>query len=766
MTYPRCAMLLAGSCLYFMTLPLAAGAQTPGRTPAESQPAAWPDVQRPLPDAPTVLLIMTDDVGFGATSTFGGPIETAAFDALARHGTRFSQMHTTGICSPTRAALLTGRNHNVVNMGNVEDAATGYDGYTGIIPKSTATVAALLRDAGYSTAMFGKAHITPHWETGPAGPFDRWPTGLGFDYFYGFLGGDTNQWSPALYENTRAVEPPSGNPHYILDRDLADHAIGWMREQSATAPGKPQFLYFAPGTSHAPHHAPREWIERFKGRFDKGWDAIREETLARQKKAGIAPVETRLSTRPAEVPAWSSLSPLQQKVYAREMEVYAGALAFADNEIGRVIDEARRQFGDRLMIVYLQGDNGASAEGGLNGVMNENAALNGVQENFGTLAASLDELGGPKALNHYSYGWAHAMNAPFPWVKQIASHLGATRNGMVIDWPGHVDHPEQIRRQFQHVIDIAPTILDAAHVAPPATFQGVAQKPFDGISLRYALGKADAAPRRRTQYFAMWDNMAIYHDGWIAATYPESLPWNVTTPKATKIDGRTWELYDLNRDFSEANNLAAIHPDKLAQMRALFWATAAQNNALPIHRMEGRQGRPSYLAGQTRFVYDQPLARVPEEAAPSLLNRSFALRADVQLNAASSGTLFAQGGRFGGMSWYLKEGTPVFAYNLAGVERYRIEGSELLSAGTYKLEAAFTYDGGKPGSGGTLVLRVNGASVGSGRIDRTLSQRMSLDESVDIGSDTGTPVTEDYATPSPFSGRLIRMEIDTAPGQR
>lgn len=765
----RRSLMGAQCALALCAFPLPAGAQTPGRTVAESPPPAWPAPVRPAADAPTVLLIMTDDVGFGATSTFGGPVTTAAFDALARRGTRFNQMHTTGICSPTRAALLTGRNHNVVNMGNVEDAATGYEGYTGVIPKSTATVAALLRQAGYSTAMFGKAHFTPQWETSPAGPFDRWPTGLGFDYFYGFLSGDTNQWAPALYENTRAIEANSaGDPDYILDRDLADRAIGWMREQTANAPGKPQFLYFAPGTSHAPHHAPKDWIEKFRGRFDRGWDAIREETLANQKKMGAVPPDTRLSARPAEVPAWSSLTPLQQKVFARQMEVYAGALAYADHQIGRVIEEARRQFGDRLMIVYLQGDNGASAEGGLNGVLNENAALNGVREDFDTLAASLEALGGPMALNHHSYGWAYAMNTPFPWVKQIASHLGATRNGMVIDWPGHVSHPEKVRHQFQHVIDIAPTILEAAQVTPPDMFEGVAQKPFDGISLRYTLDNADAAPRRRTQYFAMWDNMAIYHNGWMASTYPESLPWNVTTPRPTKIDGRVWELYDLNGDFSQSRNIAADHPDKLGEMQKLFWAKAALHNALPIHRGEGRDGRPSYLAGRTRFVYDQPISRIPEEVAPPLLNRSFTLRAEVEIGAESgaSGVLFAQGGRFGGMSWYLKEGRPVFAYNLAGVERYQVEGASPLSAGRHLLEAAFTYDGGPPGSGGAMTLRVNGKNVGSGRFARTLPQRMSLDEGFDVGSDTGTPVTEDYASPAPFAGRLVRLEVDNDPTRK
>lgn len=594
--------LRAGVCLSLLASPLAVNAQA-ARTVAESAPAAWPQPVKPAADAPTVLLIMTDDVGFGATSTFGGPVSTAAFDALAERGARYNRMHTTGICSPTRAALLTGRNHHVANMGNVTNAATGYEGYTSIIPESTATIARLLRDAGYSTAMFGKAHITPTWETGPAGPFDRWPTGLGFEYFYGFLNGDSNQWAPALYENTRPVEPATDQPDYILDKDLADKAIDWMREQQAGAPGKPQFIYFAPGTAHAPHHAPREWIDRFKGRFDKGWDVIRAETLARQKELRVVPPQTQLSERPEAIPAWSSLTPLQQKVYARQMEVFAGALAHADHQIGRVIDEARRQFGDRLLVIYIQGDNGGSAEGGPNGVLNELAALNGVEEDFDTLAASLDKLGGPLTYPHFSYGWAHAINAPFPWVKQLPSHFGATRNGMVIDWPGRVENPEIVRAQFKHVIDIAPTILDAARITMPETVGGVAQKPMDGISLRYTLEQADAPERRSTQYFNIWDNMGIYHEGWFAGTYPESVPWNVVTPNPTKVEGRTWELYDLRSDFSQSRDLAAQQPGKAAANAGtvLGGSSEKQCSADPPPRRQRRQARLSRRADALRL---------------------------------------------------------------------------------------------------------------------------------------------------------------------
>lgn len=743
------------------TTSIAVGAQPDvPRTAADIQPPAWPAISQPAEDAPSVILIMTDDVGFGASSTFGGAVPTPVFDALAKEGVRYNQFHTTGICSPTRAALLTGRNPSAVGMGSVADAATSYEGYTSIMPKSAATVAEHLNRAGYVTAMFGKHHATPSWEQGPAGPFDRWPTGLGFDYFYGFHPGDTNQWAPVLLENTRVIDVPTRPADYILDRDLADTAISWIAEQKAVAPSKPFFVYYAPGTSHAPHHAPKEWIAKFKGQFDGGWDKVREITFARQKALGIIPEDTRLTPRPKEIPAWDSLTAQQKRIYAHEMEVYAAALSHADYQIGRLIDEARRQAGGNLMVVYIQGDNGASAEAGLNGSLNEHGKLEGSKEDLNLIDKRLDDMGGPMALNHYSIGWAHAMNTPFQWVKQLSSHFGATRNGAVISWPDHIKDVGGVRTQFHYVTDVAPTILEAAQVTPAEVIGGVKQQPFDGISMSYSFTQPNAPSKRRTQHFSIWDNLAIYHDGWVAATYPESLPWNVTTPNPAKIEGRQWELYDIRKDFSESTNLAVKYPGKLRELQDLFWTEAARAKALPIHRYEGAQGRPSHLAGLSSFTLPAGISALPEGAAPRLLNRSFDIAARVNIpEGGAQGVLIAQGGRFGGYSLYVKDGQPTFHYNVSGLERFSVTAPEALAVGDHVVVASFDYDGGRGGSG-TLTLSVDGVPVASGRIDRTLAQRVSLDETLDIGLDRWTPVTEDYATPFSFTGTLIDVKID------
>jgi arylsulfatase A-like enzyme len=709
---------------------------------------------------------MTDDVGFGASSTFGGPVATPTLDRLARTGVRYNRMHTTGICSPTRASLLTGRNHTAVAMGNVADAATGYEGYTSIIPRSAATIARILRDAGYSTAMFGKSHTIPHWESGPAGPFERWPTGLGFQHFYGFLGGDTNQFKPALYSGTQPIEPAANDPDYILDRDLADQAISWMRRQAAVAAGRPMFVYFAPGTAHAPHHAPRDWIDRYKGSFDGGWDEIRRATLARQKQLGIVPADTRLAERFEPIPRWTSLSPMQQRVYAREMEVYAAALSFADHETGRVIDEAHRLIGDNVLVIYLQGDNGASAEAGLDGTLNEHAALNGVSASLEDIDRKLDEMGGPMSYGHYSIGWASAMNTPFPLAKQLPSHLGAIRNAMVIDWPGHTGHPEVVRHQFAHVIDIMPTILDAAGVTTPGVVDGVEQQPIDGISLRPTFMNPDAPDLRRTQFFAIWDNMGMYHDGWWAGTWPNAWPWVFPPYAPTRIEGRQWQLFDLRHDFSQSRDLAAKYPDKLAQLQSLFWSEAARAKALPIHRHEGREGMPSNYSGVSTVRFAGPQSRLPEEAAPSLIGRSFRLSARVDVPSPDTeGVLLAVGGRFGGLSWHLRSGRLTLHYNLAGVERFEISAQEALSPGTHELAARFDASPQRGGSA-SVTLMADGTVLGSGNIRRTLPFRFSIDETMDIGSDEGTPVTEAYQTPYRFTGVLQELSIEFAePGK-
>ncbi len=546
--------------------------------------------------APNVLLILTDDVGFGASSTFGGPIPTPTFQRLADTGLRYTKYHTTALCSPTRAALITGRNHHSVASGVITEFATGYPGYNSLVPRSAGSVGAVLKDNGYNTAWFGKMHNVPDWMSSQAGPFDLWPTGLGFEHFYGFLGGDSDQWHPALYDGTNPIEPYLGDPTYILDRDLADKAIAWMRMQHALAPNKPWLLYYATGTAHAPHHAPKDWIAKYKGQFDQGWDKVREETLARQIKLGIVPSGTQLTKRPEQIPAWDSLSADQKRLYARMMEVYAGALSHADYHIGRLLD-AVEQSGqrDNTLVIFMMGDNGASAEGTLQGTTNEvGTAANGVQESIPFLLSMIDELGGPRTYNHYPVGWAHAMDSPMQWTKQIASHFGGTRNGMVISWPARIKDKGGLRPQFCHVIDIVPTIYEAAQINPPKVLDGVEQKPLDGISLVYTFDKADAPTAHNVQYFEMFGNRAIYKDGWMANTTPLRLPW-VTIGFEPSPDDFKWELYNIDEDASQANNLVDKYPDKLKELQDAFDVEARKYNVYPLDfelRIAGRPGNP------------------------------------------------------------------------------------------------------------------------------------------------------------------------------
>jgi arylsulfatase A-like enzyme len=753
---PALALGLAGPALAQMHAqqPQAPSSGTPPQT-------NWPQVVRPAPDAPNVLVILTDDVGFGASSTFGGPVPTPTFDSLASDGVRYTNMTTTGICSPTRAALLTGRNHNAVNMGPVTNGATGFRGYTSDIPKSAATGARLLKDAGYSTAMFGKGHITPPWETGPSGPFDRWPTGLGFEYFYGFLDGDTNMWAPAIYENTLPVEPPTDDPDYFFEHDMANKAIGWIRTQKGVNPKRPFFVYYAPGTAHAPHHAPKDWIAKFRGKFDQGWDAVREETLARQKALGIVPRGTRLAARPDAIPAWNTLTDQQKRVYARQMEVYAAALSHVDHQIGRVVEEARRQAGGNLMVVYIQGDNGGSVEAGLNGTLNEHSLFFGQGFDLDTIEKHLDELGGPTVMNHYSSGWASAVNAPFPLFKQVPSHFGAMRNGVVVNWPGHAQGGG-IRSQYHHVIDVMPTILEAAKITLPETVDGVKQQPFDGVSMRYSFTDPKAKSARTTQYFNIWDNMGIYHDGWMASSMPSVMPWDFGPAMArpTVIEGRQWQLFNVAKDFSQSTDLAAKHPARLEEMKKLFFSEAEKNHALPIHRIEGAAGRPSLNAGVTSFSFSGPVQRIPEDAAPPIVGRSFKLSADIETGEnAANGTLLAIGGRFGGMSLYLKDGRPTFVYNYAMQRRTTVASSQPLGPGKHRIELSYNREMGWI-TPATATLSVNGAQVATGRIDQTNMFRFSLDETFDIGSDTGTPVSPDYSTPNAFAGTIRNVEIN------
>ena len=737
-----------------------------GRTLAESK-KDFPKAVQPPAGAPNVLLILTDDVGFGASSTFGGPIPTPTMQRLADAGLRYTAFHTTALCSPTRAALLTGRNHHSDATGIIMELGTGFPGYNTLMPKSNGSVAEILKLWGYNTAWYGKNHNVPDWQSSQAGPFDLWPTGLGFEYFYGFIGGDANQWDPALFEGIKPIEPPHDDPNYFFDTDMANHAIARLRLLNAVAPQKPFFFYYAPGTAHAPHHAPPDWIARFKGKFDQGWDVAREQTFARQKQLGLIPANAQLTPRPADIPAWNTLNPKQKQLYAHMMEVYAAALAHCDYQMGRIIDaiDAMGRL-ENTLIIYIQGDNGASAEGGFNGLLNEMTVFNAIPENFDTVFARMNQLGSDKTYNHYPIGWAHAMDAPYQWTKQIASHFGGTRNGMVISWPAHIKDRGGIRPQFHHVIDVMPTILEAVGVPSPDILNGVAQKPVEGVSMAYSFDSAQAPSHHHVQYFEMFANRAIYQDGWVAATTPPIAPW-VSVAQPISIDDYKWELYNTNDDWTEANNLAAKEPERLRQLQDLFWAEAGKYNVLPIDNSRVERfdvsNRPSLTAGRNKFTYYPGMTRIPEGAAPDLKNRSFTITADVVIpKAGAEGLLVTHGGRFAGFGLYLLQGRPVYFYNLAGVTRYTVAAKNPLSPGAHTIVLDFRYDGGGVGKGGVATITVDGKEVAQGRIEQTLAFRVSLDETFDVGEDTGTPISETYAAKMPFAftGTLNRLTVD------
>jgi len=733
-----------------------------GRTAKDSTQDFPKDVRAPK-GAPNILLILTDDVGFGASTTFGGPIPTPTMDRLAKNGLRYTQFHTTALSSPTRAALLSGRNHHSNATGVIMELGTGFPGYNTLMPKSCGTFAEVLKQNGYNTAWYGKNHNVPDWHTSQVGPFDLWPTGLGFEYFYGFIGGDTSQWAPALFENIKPIEPPHNQPDYFFDKDMADHAIARIRLLHAIAPEKPWVTYYAPGTAHAPHHAPKDWIAKFKGKFDMGWDKMREETLARQKALGIVPPSTQLTPRPKDVQAWDSLDADHKKVYAHMMEVYAAALSYCDTQMGRILD-ALEDMGelDNTLVIYIQGDNGASAEGTPQGLLNEMSIFNNIPEDFKQVAARMDELGGPNTFNHYPVGWAHAMDTPFQWTKQIASHFGGTRNGLVISWPARIKDKGSIRTQFSSVIDIAPTILEAVGVQAPAMLNGVPQKPIEGFSMVYTFDNPKAKSAHRTQYFEMFCNRAIYNNGWVACTTPPILPWVVGT--VVPVDDYKWELYNVDEDFSEANDLAAKEPKKLRELQDLFWAEAGKYNVLPLDNSKVERFdvnlRPSLTRGRTEFTYGFGMVRIPEGSAPDLKNKSWRITADVEIPAGGAeGLLMTQGGRFNGLGLYLLQGKPVFHYNLVGVERTTIAGKDKLATGKHSIVVDFKYNGPGIGKSATATLTVDGKKVADGKIARTIPFRVSADETLDIGEDTGTPVSEDYHVPFKFTGTIDKVVI-------
>ena len=731
-----------------------------------------PDFPQPVKapkGAPNVLLILLDDVGYGAASTFGGPINTPTLERLAKSGLKYTNFHTTALCSPTRAALIMGRNHHSVHTGIIMEAGSGYPGYDTLVGKDTATVAEVLRQEGWSTSWFGKQHNVPDWQSSDAGPFDLWPTGLGFEYFYGFVGGDTNQWRPNLYEGTHPIEPYLGNADYNLDYDLADQAINYLHRHNAVAPDKPFLLYYAPGATHAPHQPRPEWIAKYKGKFDHGWDQVRVETLARQKQLGIFSAGADLTERSAGIPAWDSLNPDQKKLYARMMEIYAGYLEQTDYNIGRVVD-AIQEMGqlDNTLVVYIVGDNGASAEGSLQGMSNEMTFFNGIPENLKDVLAREDELGTWKTYNHYPVGWAHAMDAPFQWSKQIASHYGGTANGLVISWPARIKDVGAMRTQWHHVIDILPTVYEAAGVQAPSSVNGVDQKPIEGVSMVYTFDHADTPSRRTTQYFEILGNRGIYNEGWIACTTPAGAPWDPNTVDVDPITGYKWELYDVTKDPTEAHDLASNNRDKLRQLELLFYAEAAKYNVLPIDNSRtGRMGpgiRPSLLGNRSHFIYYDGDIRIPEGSSPETKNRSFSITADVEIPAkGADGMIITQGGLFGGWALYLEKGRPTFYYNTVNLYHYTIASPQVLAPGKHTLVFEFKYDGGGVGKGATGVLSADGRQLAQGRIDRSVPIRFSLDEGLDVGEDTGTPVNLTYDVPFKFTGKIDQVAIDLKP---
>lgn len=715
--------------------------------------------------APNILLILTDDVGFGASSTFGGPVETPTFDRLAKAGLKYNKFHTTALCSPTRAALITGRNHHAVSTGGIMEIGVGYPGYNTLVRKSCGSIGQILKYNGYNTSWFGKNHNVPDWHTSQAGPFDLWPVGLGFEYFYGFVGGDTNQWAPAIVENTRPVEPPHDDPDYNFDEDMADRAIAWLRMQNAVAPEKPFFCYYATGTAHAPHHAPKEWIEKYKDRFDQGWDEARKETFERQKAMGVIPAGTQLTERSKGIPAWESLDDRQKELYARMMEVYAGALSHADHQFGRLVDTIEEMGElDNTLVIYIQGDNGASAEGSPQGLLNEMTFFNNLPEDFDEVYARMDELGGPKTFNHYPIGWAHAMDTPFQWTKQVASHFGGTRNGLVISWPERIKNTGKVCSQFHHVIDIMPTILEATGLPAPDSIDGISQEPINGTSMAYTWDDTEAPSHRQTQYFEMFANRAIYHDGWVACTTPTTPPWVSVADAADVLSGYDWELYHIDDDFSEAENLANKHPDKLADLQRLFYIEAVKYDVLPLDNSKVERldvsNRPSLTLGREQFEYFEGMTRIPEGSAPDVKNKSFALTAVVNVEGKDTkGVLCTHGGRFCGYALYMLDGKPMFHYNLADVEHYSVKGPDVLEPGEHVITLDFRYDGGGVGKGGTATLSVDGTVVAKEKLPKTIAFRMSLDETFDVGEDTGTAVCDDYQVPFKFTGELERVQV-------
>jgi arylsulfatase A-like enzyme len=715
--------------------------------------------------APNVVIVLIDDIGFGASSAFGGPIRMPTLERLAGSGLRYNRFHTTALCSPTRVALLTGHNHHANNAGAIMELATGFPGNTGIRPLTITPLANILRMNGYSTAAFGKYHETPPWEVSTSGPYDRWPTGSGFDKFYGFIGGETNQWAPAIFDGVTRVEQPQ-TPNYHFTTDMTNQAINWVSAQQSLTPDKPFYMYFAPGATHAPHHVPKEWIAKYKGEFAGGWDNLRKETFERQKKMGIIPANAQLTPRPKEIPAWDDMNADQKRLFERQMETYAGFAEHTDAEVGRLVAQLE-SIGelDNTLFFYIVGDNGASAEGGPEGTYNEMMALNGIVGKADQMMSHIDEWGGPTTFPHFAIGWAWACNTPFQWTKQVASHFGGTRNGMVMRWPKGFKASGEVRSQFHHVIDVAPTVLEAAKLPQPSMVNGIQQRPMDGISMLYSTQAPSAPDRRTTQYFEMFGNRGIYHEGWVACTR-HSIPWLMVP--LPQLNQDVWELYNVAEDFSQANNLAAQMPEKLKELQELFNREAIRNNVFPIDDRRSERfmasiaGRPDLLGGRTSMTVYPGMAGLLENAFINVKGVRHMITAEVELsNDKTSGVIIAQAGYFGGWTLYMKDGKAHHEYNFFGLEWTNVASTEALPAGKHTIQYEFIPDTKQPGTGGKSMLSVNGKKVAEAQIPKTQPFAFSADEGVDVGLDAETNVSKNYKQGNnSFTGRIIKITVE------
>jgi arylsulfatase A-like enzyme len=757
----------------------------------------WAPRVVPPKGAPNVLLIMTDDMGYGVSSTFGGVIPTPTLDRVAKSGLRYTQFHSTALCSPSRAALITGRNHHSVGFGVIGELSTGYPGYDSVISKDKATVGTILRDNGYATSWYGKNHNTPTFQYSLAGPYDQWPSGMGFDYFYGFMGGETDQWTPYLFKDHTAISPWIGRTDYNLITDMADEAVKYLGDLNAQAPDKPFFLYYAPGAGHSPHQPTKEWIEKFKGKFDAGYEKLREEIFANQKRLGVIPADTELTDWPdgqpefegAKLPRWDSLSLIQKKLLARQAEVFAAYVAYADHETGRVIQQIEEMGKlDNTLIIYICGDNGNSPEGTVYGTFNQMTAYNGIIEDPAVKPVEVlnafhyENWGSEKTYPHMAVQWAWAFDTPFKWTKQVASHFGGTRQGVAISWPGHIKDVGGIRSQFHHIIDIAPTILQAAGIRAPEIVNGIPQSPIEGVSMDYTFEKtnSNAPSTRPTQYFEMSCNRGIYHQGWYACTTPFAAPWLLATGKLPDVNDYKWELYDITQDYSQNNNLAEKNPEKLKELQALFLEEAEKYQVFPLdNRAFARylDPKPSATAGQTVFTYTGERVGIPADNAPHILNRDYTITAQITVpEGGAEGMIVTFGGRFGGYGLFLQDGKPVFVYNLLDIERFRWEGGigglvgkdlfgRALKPGQHTIVFDFKYHGPGPGKGGTGVLSVDGTELANKTIKHTIPLMMCIDETFDVGLDTRTGVDNSYELPFKFTGKIDKLTFELGPSQ-